>query len=81
MSKQTKNSCARAFGNQSRNKNLRLKESSGGGVRLIPPPPPFMPSRVKIVYFVHTSIYQFQVVLTGIISQFILKSQDVFCFF
>ena len=80
MSKQTKNSCARAFGNQSRNKNLRLKESSGGGGGQIDPPP-FMPSRVKIVYFVHTSIYQFQVVLTGIISQFILKSQDVFCFF
>ena len=39
MSKQTKNSCARAFGNQSRNKNLRLKESSGGGGGQIDPPP------------------------------------------
>ena len=31
MSQQTKNSCAKAFGNRSRNKNLRPKKSRGGG--------------------------------------------------
>ena len=45
MSQQTKNNCAKAFGNQSRNKNLRLKKLSvcvgggrGGGGSDCPPP-------------------------------------------
>ena len=37
MSYQTKNSCAKAFGNWLRNKNLRPKKSRG--VRLTSPPP------------------------------------------
>ena len=43
MSQQTKNSCAKVFGNRLRNKKIE-----GGGVNLTPPPPPpLMPSRLK----------------------------------
>ena len=45
MSQQTKNSCAKVFGNRLRNKNLRPKNRGGGGQ--IYPPPPLMPSRLK----------------------------------
>ena len=40
MCSQTRNSCAKAFDNQSRSKNLKPKKSSGGEVNLTPPPPP-----------------------------------------
>ena len=43
MSQQTKNSYAKAFGNRSRNKNLRPIISRGGGQI----DPPLMPSRVN----------------------------------
>ena len=46
MSSQTKNSCAKAFGNRSRNKNLRSKRLRGGGRDQIDPTP-LMPSRVN----------------------------------
>ena len=44
MSQQTKNSCAKAFGNWSRNKNFKSKKLRG--VKITPPP---MPSRVNIL--------------------------------
>ena len=44
MCSQTDNSCAKAFDNRSRSKNLKPKKSRGGGVNLTcqfdPPPPP-----------------------------------------
>ena len=46
MPQQTKNSCAKAFGNRSRNKNLKPKKSRGG-VRLTP----LMPFRVKAIVY------------------------------
>ena len=39
MCSQTRNSCAKAFDNRSRSKNLKSKKSRGGG-NLTPPPPP-----------------------------------------
>ena len=45
MSQQTKNSCAKAFGNRSRNKNLRPKKSRGWGGQI--DPPPLIPSGVN----------------------------------
>ena len=45
MCSQTRNSCAKAFDNRSRSKNLKPKKSRRG-VNLTPPPPPPPPSRL-----------------------------------
>ena len=49
MSKQTKNSCAKAFGNRSKNKNLKPKKSREGG-QIDFPPPFLMLSRVRVMF-------------------------------
>ena len=47
MCSQARNSCAKAFDNRSRIKNLKPKKSRGG-VNLTPPPPPLLKAtRVK----------------------------------
>ena len=47
MCSQTSNSCAKAFDNQSRRKNLKPKKLRGGGQ--FNSPPPLKASRVKII--------------------------------
>ena len=58
MSPQTKNSCAEAFGNRSRNKNLKPKKLRGGGGQIDPPPPYTFKGKVYIILY-KTSVTNF----------------------
>ena len=67
---QTRNSCAKAFDNRSKSKNLKPKKIEGGGVNLTPPPL-LKASRVNSL------ICYYQIIRRSLqLSQYYLESRE-----